>query len=167
VSALSGPVDPDRLAAALSLGFEAYGSQSLLGSSESVGLLKPLTYMNRSGVAVGEIRDRYQIPVANALLISDDYQLSLGRIRIRRKGGAGGHNGLASVIRTLGTEAFPRLRLGIGPVARGHDAVAHVLGEFGDDELALLDEVLGRAADAARFWLETGDIDLCMSRFNR
>jgi PTH1 family peptidyl-tRNA hydrolase len=158
----------DRLAADLGLEFEACGKQSVFSRTGDGGVCcKPLTYMNRSGVAVGEMRDRYAIPMAGVLLVSDDYQLPLGRMRIRRKGGAGGHNGLKSVIRTLGTEAFPRLRLGIGPKPRGAGTADYVLSEFAEDELKALQGVVVRAAEAGRLWLENRDIDLCMNRFNQ
>lgn len=157
----------DRLAGDLELAFEAHGRQSVFCRTGSGGVFcKPLTYMNRSGLAVGEMRDRYEVPMANVFLVSDDYQLPLGKMRVRRKGSAGGHNGLKSVIRSLGTDQFPRLRLGIGPRPRGASTVEYVLSEFGEQELETLHDVVRRAAEAGRLWLETGNIDLCMNRFN-
>ena len=86
-------------------------------------LLKPATFMNRSGRAVGDLLDRHEIPFEKVLVVSDDFQLPLGRIRFRRKGSAGGHKGLGSIIRTLGTDRFPRLRVGIGPAPSMADVI--------------------------------------------
>lgn len=161
----------DRLARELDLAFEAFGSMGLVsrgGAKRSPFLLlKPLTYMNRSGRAVGELMDRYRIPLDRVLVVSDEFQLHLGRIRLRRKGSDGGHKGLKSVVRTLGTEDFPRLRLGIGPVPEGVDPMDFVLEDFDIEEGGLLREALALATDALRLWLEYGDIDLCMNRYNR
>lgn len=160
----------DRLALDLKVVFEKYGRLGWVGSAPAgespCFLLKPATYMNRSGVAVGELVDREEIPISRVLVVSDDFFLSLGRIRMRRQGSDGGHNGLESIIRTLGTEAFPRLRIGIGPVPGDVDFVDFVLDPFEADEGDRLQDVLARASEAVRFWLDTGNFDLCMSRYN-
>ncbi|MFH2002446.1 MAG: aminoacyl-tRNA hydrolase [Planctomycetota bacterium] len=129
--------------------------------------LKPLTYMNRSGMAVGDCVDRARIPFENLLVISDDFNLPVGRIRFRKQGSAGGHNGLKSIIRTLGTDAFSRLRIGVGPLPRGANIVNFVLDEFSEPDLDHLDQALNRACEAVQVWIRNRDIDLCMNRFNR
>jgi PTH1 family peptidyl-tRNA hydrolase len=160
----------DRVALDLNLVFENYGTLGLLcrGDSDrrSIRLLKPLTFMNRSGIVVGDLVDRLGIPFAGMLVVSDDFSLPLGRMRFRRKGSPGGHKGLESITGTMGTDDFPRLRIGIGPLPRGMDPVEFVLGNFEGDELGLVKEVLGRTSEAVRFWLEAGEIELCMNRFN-
>jgi PTH1 family peptidyl-tRNA hydrolase len=160
----------DRLAARCGLVFEKYGRIALVGRGSFGGcrgtLLKPLTFMNRSGLAVGDFMDRFGVAPERNLVVSDEFALPLGTIRFRRSGSAGGHKGLCSIIRTLGTEEFPRLRVGIGPLPEGREAADFVLEPFTRSERVLLDEVLTRAAEAAELWLSTGDIDLCMNRYN-
>jgi PTH1 family peptidyl-tRNA hydrolase len=160
----------DRFALDLGLIFESYGTLGLVGRGdgelESLCLLKPLTFMNRSGRAVGDLVDRLGIPFSSMLVISDDFSLPLGKMRFRRKGSAGGHKGLESIMGTLGTLDYPRLKVGVGPLPRGMDTVEFVLGPFLEDEQNLLREVLGRTGEAVRLWFESKDIDLCMNRFN-
>ncbi|MBU0754560.1 MAG: aminoacyl-tRNA hydrolase [Planctomycetes bacterium] len=160
----------DRLAQDRKIVLEKYGRLGWVGREQSedrsLFLLKPATYMNRSGVAVGDLVDQEEIPFSRTLEISDDFALNLGRIRIRRRGSDGGHNGLESIIRTLGTDLFPRLRIGIGPLPDSIDPVDFVLQPFDGEEQSMLPEVLNRASEAIRLWLKTTDLDLCMSRFN-
>lgn len=130
----------------------------------SVVLALPQTYMNLSGRAVRAAAEGYQVPPARALVVCDDLSLPLGKIRVRRQGSSGGHKGLQSVIDCMGTESFPRLRIGIGE-AGVEDAEEYVLAPFGTDELETVDEVLGRAARAAEVWLRDG-IEEAMSQFN-
>ncbi len=161
----------DRLAATLRVTFEPCGKLGAIGRIEERSrrgfLLKPLTYMNRSGRAVGEVRDHYDIPLARVLVVSDDFNLPLGRIRIRRKGSDGGHNGLSSIIRTLGTEEFSRLRVGVGPLPSGKDPADFVLSDFCRKERVPLQEVLVLASEALRLWIEGDDLELLMSRYNQ
>jgi PTH1 family peptidyl-tRNA hydrolase len=160
----------DRLALDLGFAFKNYGTLGLVceGKIEDnrFCLLKPLTYMNRSGRAVGELKDHYGVPFARVLVVGDEFQLPLGRIRFRRKGSDGGHNGLKSIIRSLGTEAFPRLRVGIGPLPEDVDPMDYVLDAFEPMELDNLKPVLASTSEAVRLWIRTQDIDLCMNRFN-
>jgi PTH1 family peptidyl-tRNA hydrolase len=128
-------------------------------------LLKPTTYMNRSGRAVHEAVGFYKIPLENLLVVVDDLDLPLGRLRLRARGSSGGHRGLDSLIGWLDTDAFARLRIGIGRVA-SQQAVAHVLGGFGPDEERTLQRILGEARDAVACWLTDG-IETAMNRFNR
>lgn len=131
---------------------------------ERVLLLEPQTYMNLSGRSVREASTFLKLDVANLLVVVDDMALPLGRLRLRTQGSAGGHNGLISVIRELGTDAFCRLRVGIGQVA-GERMVGHVLGSFSDEELPVIRESVARAADAVECWIVDGS-DAAMTKFN-
>lgn len=129
-----------------------------------VVFLLPLTYMNLSGGAVREASEGYEIPPSRVLVVCDDLSLPLGKIRLRRGGSSGGHKGLQSVVDCLGTESFPRLRIGIGdPGVR--DAEEYVLSPFEPEEEEAVSESLDRAARAAEVWVRLG-IEEAMSRFN-
>ena len=117
-------------------------------------LVKPTTYMNLSGDAVRKVLARERVQMSGLLVVVDDMALPFGRLRIRAKGSAGGHNGLRSIIGEMGTESFARLRLGIGSAPKG--AVEHVLGDFASAEQAHLDIVLDAAADAVELWAREG-----------
>ena len=117
-------------------------------------LVKPLTYMNDSGLAVRKVLARDKAPLADLLVVADDFALPFGKLRFREGGGAGGHNGLGSIIAELGTEKFSRLRIGIGDPDRS--AVDHVLTKFAPDEQQRLDELLDAAADAVEAWAREG-----------
>lgn len=127
-------------------------------------LLKPETYMNESGRSVQAALGFYQIPPDSLLVICDDLNLPIGKIRIRRSGSDGGQKGLRSLAQHLGSTDYPRLRVGIGDVVNG-EAVRHVLGRFSKDERALIDPALERAVDAVVDWCKAG-IESCMNRFN-
>jgi peptidyl-tRNA hydrolase, PTH1 family len=117
-------------------------------------LVKPQTYMNESGHAVREVRNWYRADPAQILVVVDDLDLPFGELRLRQRGSAGGHNGLKSIIGQLGTQEFPRLRVGIG---RGpHQARAHVLSNFAPSEREQLPAVVSAAADAVERWLGDG-----------
>ena len=135
--------------------------------AEKIALLvKPQTFMNLSGVAVTQLQAKYeQHDVGNVLVITDDFALPLGKVRVRRKGSAGGHNGLKSMIAKLKTENFPRLRLGIAPNHPISNAANFVLGDFSRDEKATLEEMIERAADAAETIIATG-VNSAMNKFN-
>jgi PTH1 family peptidyl-tRNA hydrolase len=128
-------------------------------------LLWPLTWMNLSGSSVLAARDFYKIDHENILVICDDFQLTLGTIRLRGSGSGGGQNGLANVLARLGSTAIPRLRIGIGPVAPGWKTADFVLGKFAAHERADVAGTLQRAADAVEEWVALG-IDAAMNRFN-
>ena len=128
-------------------------------------LLWPLTWMNLSGSSVLAARDFYKIEHANILVICDDFQLTLGAIRLRGSGSGGGQNGLADVLARLDSTAVPRLRIGIGPVAPGWKTADFVLGRFAAHERADVATALERAADAVEEWAAFG-IDTAMNRFN-
>ena len=129
-------------------------------------LMKPVTYMNLSGEAVGEAARFYKIPPERVLVISDDVSLPLGKLRIRKGGSAGGHNGLKSIIASLGTDVFPRIRIGVGaPPHPDYDMPDWVLGTLhGDDQIAVNDAA-ARAAEACAVYIRDG-ADRAMSRFN-
>lgn len=142
---------------------------ALVGEGSIAGqptvLAKPRTYMNLSGQAAQSLAARSGIPPARIAAVVDDFTLPLGRVRIRREGGTGGHNGLASMIECLGTKDFPRLRLGIGPLPPGLDPADYVLSEFLPDEAEPLKALVARAADAVEFLLEHG-VEAAMNGFN-
>ncbi len=126
-------------------------------------LVKPVRYMNGSGPPLkAAMRQTDADPAVDLLVIADDVDLPLGRIRLRRSGSAGGHNGLRDIISTLGSNEFARLRVGIG---RGGETVDHVLATFKPDERELADVAIATAADAAEVWLREG-IDEAMNAFN-
>jgi len=122
-----------------------------------------MTFMNLSGWAVRDIAAFHKLPPSDVLIVVDDADLPLGRLRIRAKGSAGGHNGLKSIIHELGTDAFPRLRIGVGRQAGA--LKSHVLGRFSDEEQSEIDASVKRAADAAELFA-TEDILTVMNRFN-
>ena len=126
-------------------------------------LIKPQTYMNDSGVAVGQVAAYYKIRPTEILVLYDDMDLPLGRLRIRGSGSAGGHNGMRSVINHLGTQDFPRLRIGIGAGAKG--TVKHVLGKFRDEERSELEKSVKNAVLALAVIIEQG-LPEAMTRFN-
>jgi PTH1 family peptidyl-tRNA hydrolase len=117
-------------------------------------LVKPLTFMNESGLAVRKVLARERAPLAELLVVADDFALPFGKLRFREGGSAGGHNGLRSIIDELGNEQFSRLRVGIGEP--GGDAIDHVLSQFGRGEKVRLSELLDAAADAVEAWARTG-----------
>lgn len=132
-------------------------------------LMKPLTYMNGSGDAVAAVSQFYKVPAAQALVVVDDVDLPLGRLRLREDGSAAGHNGLKSIISRLGTDVFPRLRAGIAPETGrpvGERMTGHVLGKFALSEQAALQEVITRAADAVTTAMQSG-LATAMNLFNR
>ena len=132
----------------------------------SLMLVKPLTYMNDSGRVVQKILQYRQEELTNILIVYDDFQLPFGKIRMRPKGSAGGHNGLASIIETLGTQDFSRLRVGIAPQqGRIADPAKYVLNNFNRAEEKILAKSLTEVVEAVQLWLDDG-IEKCMNKFN-
>lgn len=129
-------------------------------------LVKPLTFMNLSGTAVVPLLQFYKVPVEDALVIVDEVQLATGRTRIRPDGSAGGHNGLKSMIASLGTHAFPRLRIGVGRGDTRRDLANHVLARFEPEERSVIEDAIARAADAAELFIADG-VSAAMNRYNR
>ena len=134
---------------------------------QKVVLVKPQTYMNLSGESVREVIDFYKIDEKNELIvISDDVSLDVGQIRIRKKGSAGGHNGLKNIILHLGHDEFQRVRMGVGEKPEDYDLVDYVLGHFPKEEREIMDESAGRAADAIEVMITDG-ADAAMNRYNK
>lgn len=128
-------------------------------------LLCPQTFMNRSGESVVLARSFYKLADDEVLVICDDFNLALGKLRCRKQGSSGGQKGLHDIVRALGTEEVPRLRVGIGPVPAAWVVTDFVLGKFHAEERPVVTEVVGRAADAAEVWAREG-IATCMNRYN-
>ena len=129
-------------------------------------LMKPQTYMNLSGEAVGEAARFYKVPPERVLVISDDVSLPLGKLRVRGNGSAGGHNGLKNIIAHLGTDRFPRVKVGVGaPPNPEYDMVDWVIGGFTADERKVIDAAIDRALDAAECVIEKG-VTEAQNRYN-
>lgn len=159
----------DRLAQELRTEFTREKYKGLVAQAawngESILLLKPMTFMNRSGESIA-MAARYKINDPNELLVVyDDVELPLGKLRIRRSGSPGTHNGMKSALERLGTREIPRLRLGVGEKVPGGPLTDHVLGKFKPDEREAVDEMVARAAEAALRWIEAG-ITTTMNEFN-
>jgi len=148
--------------------FESAPAEALIARwrrpDDNVLLVKPLTFMNNSGQAIGELTRYFKIDVAGVLVIVDEVQLPLGRIRARARGSAGGHNGLKSAIAHLGDQ-FARLRLGIGRGELRRNLADHVLARFDIDEAAEVERMISRAADAAETFITSG-IEAMMNDYN-
>lgn len=130
-------------------------------------LAKPLTYMNLSGECVRELVDYYKVDeTAELVVISDDISLNVGQLRIRKKGSAGGHNGLKNIIAHLGHDTFVRIRVGVGEKPKEWDLADYVLGHFSTEERKIMDDSVGRAADGIRMILSQ-DVDAAMNEFNK
>jgi len=138
---------------------------SRLPRGDIVSIVKPQTLVNRSGIAIKEVLKRYNLPLSSCLIIVDDFNLPLGKLRFRRSGTDGGHNGLRSIISEVGID-FARLRIGIGPLPENTDVVDFVLGSFEKQEIEEKDEAVRKAADAVLFFCESG-IEAAMSKYNR
>ena len=145
--------------------FRALTATARVGQAQ-VLLLKPQTYMNLSGDAVGEAARYYHIPPERVLVVSDDVSLPLAKLRVRTKGSAGGHNGLKSIIAALGTENFPRVKIGVGaPPHPDYDMADWVLGAFRNQDAADMAEAAGRAWEAVKSYITEGP-ERTMSKFN-
>ena len=159
----------DKLAEKLHVSVTDKKFKGLFGSTVSEGkklmLLKPQTYMNLSGESVAAAAHFYNIPEDHIIVLFDDINFSCGRMRIRGGGSAGGHNGMKSIIQLLGTDAFPRVRIGIGDKKERQDLASHVLGKFDPDDRALMDRTFSAAADAALTIIREG-VTEAMNRFN-
>ena len=135
-------------------------------NDEKVILVKPMTYMNNSGEAVKEIVDYYKVnPNENLIVISDDLNLDVGVLRLRSKGSAGGHNGLKSIIKCVGTESFDRVRIGVGKVPANRDVITHVLSRFGKEDRKIVKESFIVSAQAIECVITDG-MEKAMSKFN-
>lgn len=143
--------------------FDAFVAE-LKEGEETVLLLKPLTFMNLSGRSVRAVIDFYKLPLSELLVVCDDFNLPLGKLRIRPKGSHGGQNGLRNIREQLGTDEYSRLRIGVGEPASG-DAVDHVLSKFKPGERKAVEDAIATAAQAALVWIRQGTA-AAMNRFN-
>lgn len=160
----------DRLAARLETLFSRVQLRSLVTDARYQGrrvlLAKPQTYMNESGISVGSLVKFYKIPLTNLLVAHDDVDLPFGTLRLRPGGGSAGQKGVASIQERLGTQDFPRLRVGVGRPPGSKLAAAYVLQNFSRDEAEFLPSVLDRAAEAALIFMTDG-LERAMTRYNR
>ncbi len=140
-----------------------YGVSNING--EKIYLLKPMTYMNLSGESVRPLIDYYKIDVDNVLVVYDDLDLPVGKIRLRQKGGHGGHNGIKSLIAHLGTNEFKRIRVGIDRPDPGESVANYVLGKYRSEEQPLIQEAIEQAANACKVWIDE-DFLKVMNQFN-
>ena len=134
-------------------------------NGHTVALAKPRTYVNRSGTAVNYLLTRFGVDRDRLLVVYDEIALDAGKLRLRPRGSAAGHNGIKSVIDALGSQDFKRLRIGVGGPPPGADRVGWVLGEMSSEDQRLVDDAIHRAADAIVSLMEDG-VDTAMSRFN-
>ena len=158
----------DEIARRAAVGFESAPAEAVIAKwrrpDGGALLAKPLTFMNLSGQAVGEIARYFKVDVPDVLIVVDEVQLPLGRLRARARGSAGGHNGLKSVIAHLGDD-FSRLRIGVGRGEQQRDLADHVLSRFEKEEAAEVERMTTRAADAAEMFITSG-IEAVMNAFN-
>jgi PTH1 family peptidyl-tRNA hydrolase len=145
--------------------FQGLFAEGVAPGGQKIRLLKPLTYMNRSGQSVRAAVDWYKLQPQSVLVIYDDMDLPVGRLRIRLSGSAGGHNGMKSIIAHLGSQDFPRLRIGIGKSDGKKETISHVLGKFNSTETQVITEILYTSVKAIEFSFKEG-IEKSMSRYN-
>ena len=139
--------------------------KGVIGGTKVV-LVKPLTYMNLSGEAIRAVVDYYKADAASELIvIYDDINLDVGQLRIRKKGSAGGHNGIKNIIANLGDDTFMRIRIGVGEKPKGYDLADYVLGHFDREELEVMAESLEKVDGAVNLMLD-GEVDMAMNRYN-
>jgi PTH1 family peptidyl-tRNA hydrolase len=136
--------------------FQGIFGEGMTPANRKIRLLKPQTFMNLSGQSVRATIDWYKIEPEKVLVVYDDMDLGLGRLRLRQSGSAGGHNGMKSIISHLGTSEFPRLRIGIGKQDKDRDTISHVLGKFTPDETETVNLVLDLVCEAIEYSLRRG-----------
>lgn len=160
----------DRLAARYNIDVDVKKHRALIGkgmiAGQKVILAKPQTYMNLSGESIRSILDYYKVdPETELIVIYDDISLEPGKIRIRKKGSAGGHNGIKNIIAQLGTQNFQRIKVGVGEKPKGWDLADYVLGHFSKEDRGLVDDALKRVAGAVELMVQ-GEVDQAMNQFN-
>ena len=161
----------DRLADRYNIDVDTKKHLALIGkgmiAGQKVILAKPQTYMNLSGESIRSIVDYYKVdPETELLVIYDDISLDVGKLRIRAKGSAGGHNGIKNIIAHLGSQVFPRIKVGVGEKPPKYDLADYVLGHFSKEEQVLMDEGYDHAVNAVEMIL-SGDINGAMNEYNR
>lgn len=143
-----------------------YELASCVISDKQAFLMKPRTFMNNSGEAVAPVINFYHIPIEGLIVLYDDMDLPLGKLRIREKGSAGGHNGMRSIITHIGSENFVRVRVGIGrPEAAGHNTIGHVLGDFSKDEESSIKAAVDNVKNVIEVMVKDG-VNSAMNKFN-
>ena len=161
----------DRLAEEENIAVMESKHKALIGkgyvAGQKVILAKPQTFMNLSGESIREIVDYYKVDdTAELIVISDDISLDVGQLRIRKKGSAGGHNGIKNIIANLGTDVFPRIKIGVGEKPKKYDLADYVLGHFSKEDRELMEEGYDRADHAVGMILN-GEIEAAMNQYNR
>lgn len=144
---------------------ELYDFCEFVNKNDMITLAWPRTYMNRSGMAVKELLERYELLPENMLVVVDDFNLPLGRLRLRKSGSDGGHNGLESIVEAIESQGFARLRLGIGPIPENINSPDFVLSRFEPGELPIVEEMLDKAAESVLFSINNR-FDEAMSKYN-
>ncbi|MFU2163404.1 aminoacyl-tRNA hydrolase [Streptococcus pluranimalium] len=145
--------------------FKAYVTSGFI-EGEKVYLIKPTTFMNNSGIAVKALLTYYNIAIEDLMVIYDDLDMAVGKIRFRQKGSAGGHNGIKSIIAHIGTQEFDRIKIGIGRPQNGMTVINHVLGKFSSEEMITIDNTLDKVDKAVNDYLKMDDFEAIMRRYN-
>lgn len=161
----------DTLAGKYNISVDGRKNRALIGKGiiegKKVILAKPQTYMNLSGESLGGLVDYYKVDEESEfLVVYDDISLDVGQFRIRKKGSAGGHNGMKNIISHLGTEVFPRIKVGVGEKPKKYDLADYVLSRFSKEERAIMEEGYQKAVEAVEMILR-GEMDEAMNKFNR
>ncbi|HEK9107773.1 aminoacyl-tRNA hydrolase [Streptococcus equi subsp. zooepidemicus] len=161
----------DRLVKDLDISFtEDKAFKALVGSAfinqEKVYFVKPTTFMNNSGLAVRALLTYYNISTKDLMVIYDDLDMAVGKIRLRQKGSAGGHNGIKSIIAHIGTQEFDRVKIGIGRPSHGMSVINHVLGKFDTDDMITINVALDKVDKAINYYLQEKSIEKTMQQFN-
>lgn len=146
--------------------FKPYDRAEIEYEAHKIVMAKPKKYMNRSGLVIKALLQKMKISPEQILVLVDDFNIPLGSLRFRRSGSDGGHNGLSSIIESIGTQDFPRLRLGIGPLEKGLSVVDFVLGDFRVEEKAKVEKMIADASEAVCYAAVNG-LDEAMARYNK
>lgn len=161
----------DMLADKYNISVEGRKNRAFIGKGviegQKVILVKPQTFMNLSGESIRGLVDYYKIdPETELLVVYDDISLDVGQLRIRKKGSAGGHNGIKNIIAHLGTDVFPRIKVGVGEKPKGYDLADYVLGHFSKEDRSIMEEGYEKATEAIKLFL-AGELDTAMNEYNR
>ncbi|KLJ72068.1 peptidyl-tRNA hydrolase [Streptococcus agalactiae] len=135
-------------------------------NGEKIYFIKPTTFMNNSGIAVKALLTYYNISIKDMIIIYDDLDMEVGKIRFRQKGSAGGHNGIKSIIAHLGTQEFDRIKVGIGRPNGRMTVINHVLGKFDKNDEIMISNTLDKVDNAVKYYLQTNDFQKTMQKYN-
>ncbi|MCC9989045.1 aminoacyl-tRNA hydrolase, partial [Streptococcus agalactiae] len=135
-------------------------------NGEKIYFIKPTTFMNNSGIAVKALLTYYNISIKDMIIIYDDLDMEVGKIRFRQKGSAGGHNGIKSIIAHLGTQEFDRIKVGIGRPNGRMTVINHVLGKFDKNDEIMISNTLDKVDNAVNYYLQTNDFQKTMQKYN-